>query len=202
MLNSSYQIMIWIVNIILTPIVLFYALRDWDEFINAFRELLPSSIRPTVVKLTKECDAVLTEFFRGQLLLMIALMLYYSIALTLTGLKVGLMIGLLGGLLSIVPYLGTTFIIVAATITAYIQFGSWDALTGVIIAIVIGQSLEAYILTPYLVGKRIGLHPVAVIFAILAGGALFGFFGVLVALPVSAIIKVLLQDFRRKYIPA
>ena len=202
MLHSSYQIMAWIVNIILTPIVLFYALRDWDEFINAVRELLPSSIRPTVVKLTKQCDAVLTEFFRGQLLLMIALMLYYSIALTLAGLNVGLMIGLLGGLLAIVPYLGTAFIIVTATVTAYIQFGSLGALTGVIIAIVVGQSLESYVLTPYLVGKRIGLHPVAVIFAILAGGALFGFFGVLVALPVSAVIKVLLQYFRRKYIPA
>jgi predicted PurR-regulated permease PerM len=109
------------------------------------------------------------------------------------------MIGIIGGLLSIVPYLGSTFVAVTSATAALIQFGNWHALIGVLIVFLVGQTLEGYVLTPYLVGQRIGLHPVVVIFAILAFGSLFGFFGVLLALPVSAIIKVLLNHFRKSY---
>jgi predicted PurR-regulated permease PerM len=187
------------VNIILTPIVFFYLLRDWDKVCNLIKGLLPASIRPTALKLAKQCDAVLGEFFRGQLLIMVSLMFIYGIGLTIVGLDVGLMIGIIGGLLSIVPYLGSTFVAVTSATAALIQFGNWHALIGVLIVFLVGQTLEGYVLTPYLVGQRIGLHPVVVIFAILAFGSLFGFFGVLLALPVSAIIKVLLHHFRKSY---
>lgn len=199
MLHSGYTIISWVVNIVLTPIVFFYLLRDWDKFCNMIKGLLPASIRPTVLKLAKQCDEVLGEFFRGQLLIMISLMFIYGIGLTIVGLDVGLMIGIIGGLLSIVPYLGSTFVAVTSATAALIQFGDWHALIGVLIVFLVGQTLEGYVLTPYLVGQRIGLHPVVVIFAILAFGSLFGFFGVLLALPVSAIIKVLLNHFRKSY---
>jgi len=199
MLQSGYDLIKLVIDIVLTPIVFFYLLLDWDKLCNFLKVLIPKSIRATVVKLVKECDDVLGAFFRGQLLLMLALMAIYGIGLTIAGLNVGLMIGIIGGLLSIVPYLGTAFIIISATATALVQFGSWHELTGVLIVVIIGQSLESYVLTPYLIGKRIGLHPVAVIFAVLAGGTLFGFFGVLLALPVSAVIKVLLHFVRQRY---
>ncbi len=198
-LHSGVTVIEWAVNIVLTPIVTFYLLRDWDKILQSARNLLPRSIKPTVVKLTQESNEVLSAFFRGQLLVMLALGLIYGIGLTLIGLKVGLMIGLLGGLLSIVPYLGSIFVVVMASITSGIEFGTWQSLLWVLLVFMIGQTIESYILTPYLVGERIGLHPVAVIFSVMAGGALFGFFGVLVALPTAAVIMVLLRFLRKQY---
>jgi predicted PurR-regulated permease PerM len=199
MMNSGFFIIELIMNLVLTPIVFFYLLRDWDSIFNHLKVLLPKSNRAMVIKLAKECDEVLSAFFRGQFLVMLSLMIIYSLGLTIAGLNVGLTIGVFGGLLSIVPYLGSTFVIVSALVTALVQFGTWNAIIAVVVVFAIGQILEGYVLVPYLVGRRIGFHPVAVIFSILAGGTLFGFFGVLAALPVAAVIKVLLQFIREKH---
>lgn len=191
--HSGYTLILWTVNLVLIPVVTFYLLRDWNLILQNTKKNLPSSIKSTVIKLVKECDEVLGAFFRGQLLVMLSLCFIYGIGLTLVGLKIGLVIGIVGGLLSIVPFLGSTFVVVVASITSFVQFGTWSSLLSVLIVYIIGQIIEGYILTPYLVGQRIGLHPVAVIFAVMAGGTLFGFFGILLALPVAAIIVVLLR---------
>lgn len=196
---SGYTLIEWVINLVLTPVVMFYLLRDWDKLIDGIYSLLPRSIRPTVVDLTKQCDEVLGAFFRGQLLVMLALSAIYGVGLTLIGLKVGLVIGIVGGILSIVPYLGSIFVLVTASITALVQFGDWHIVLWVLAVYLIGQGIEGYVLAPYLIGERIGLHPVAVIFAVMAGGTLFGFFGVLLALPVAAIIMVLLRHLKKQY---
>lgn len=198
-LHSGMTIIEWITNLILIPVVTFYLLRDWKQVLNATRSLLPRKIEPTVVALTRESDLVLSAFFRGQLLVMLALGLIYSFGLTMIGLKIGLIIGLVSGLVSIVPYLGFIVGIVTASIAAYFQFGSLSAILLVWLVYAIGQALESTFLTPKLVGDRIGLHPVAVIFAVLAGGSLFGFVGVLLALPVAAVVMVWLRFFGHKY---
>ena len=198
LLRSGYAFFTWIMNLVLIPIVTFYLLRDWDRLLNKTKNLFPVYIKPTLIKLVKECDEVLSAFFRGQLLVMFCLCLIYGVGLTLTGLHVGLLIGLIGGLLSIIPYLGAIFILLAASMAAIVQFGQLHAVLWVLLVFLIGQTLESVVLTPYIIGDRIGLHPVAIIFAIMAGGTLFGFFGVLVALPFAAILMVLIR-FGVKY---
>lgn len=197
--QSSYTLIEWIVYLVLTPVVTFYLLRDWDIILAKIKNLIPKSIKPSVIKLAKECDEVLGAFFRGQLIVMLCLCVIYGVGLTIVGLQVGLTIGIIGGLLSIVPYLGSTFVVVVASLTALVQFGTWESLIGVGVVFLIGQALEGYVLTPNLVGNRIGLHPVAVIFAVMAGGSLFGFFGVLLALPVAAVIMVLIRHANEHY---
>jgi predicted PurR-regulated permease PerM len=191
--HSGAGIISVVVGIVLTPVVTFYFLRDWDDILARIQRLLPASIKPAVKKLAHECDEVLGAFFRGQLLIMLALCFIYSIGLAIAGLQLGIIIGLIGGVLSIVPYLGSCFVVVAASIASMVQFGTWEGLLGVLIAYLVGQIIESYVLAPYLIGSRIGLHPVAVIFAVMAGGKLFGFFGVLLALPVAAIIMVFMR---------
>jgi predicted PurR-regulated permease PerM len=198
-LKSGYTIIDWIVSLVLIPVVTFYLLRDWDNIIHTAKMTIPNSIRPITIKFVKECNEVLSAFFRGQLLVMIALSLIYGIGLTLVGLNIGLMIGFIGGILSIVPYLGSIFVIVVASLTGFAQFESWHSLIWIFVVYIIGQTIEGYVLTPYLVGERIGLHPVAVIFAIMAGGTLFGFFGILLALPAAAVIKVFLHFVNERY---
>lgn len=198
-LSSGTAVISWLVNIVLIPVVTFYFLRDWQKILHNLHHAIPKSLEPTIVKLVKEWDSVLGAFFRGQLLVMLIVGLIYGIGLTIAGLHTGLMIGLIGGLLSIVPYLGSLFVIVTASILAIVQFGIGEELAWVWGVYLIGQFIESYFLTPYLIGDRIGLHPVAVIFAIMTGGALFGFFGVLIALPAAASIMVLLRYFNRKY---
>lgn len=198
-LHSSLAIMVWLTNLVLIPVVTFYLLRDWNQIIHNIRELLPRHIEPMTVKLAKNCDDMLGAFIRGQLIVMIALGSIYAIGLTLIGLQLGLIIGLLVGLLSIVPYLGFITGIITASIMAIVQFGTLKSLISVWIVFAIGQTMEGMVLTPALVGKRIGLHPVAVIFSVLTGGMLFGFFGVLLALPAAAVIMVLLRHLNERY---
>ncbi|MHB1947773.1 MAG: AI-2E family transporter [Gammaproteobacteria bacterium] len=198
-LQSGRTLVEWMTNLLLIPVVTFYLLRDWDNILNNVRGLLPRHIEPTFVKIVKECDAVLSAFFRGQLLVMLSLGVIYSIGLTAIGLQIGLIIGAISGLVSIVPYLGFIVGIVSASIAAYVQFGTFTSILLVWLVFAIGQSLESTLLTPKLVGHRIGLHPVAVIFAVLAGGSLFGFFGVLLALPVAAVIMVWLRFLNQSY---
>lgn len=197
--RSSVLVLGWIANITLIPVVTFYLLRDWDHLVANVAELLPRSVDSTVRRLARESDEVLGAFIRGQLLVMLALSALYSLGLWLVGLDLAFLIGTLAGLFSIVPYLGAIVGIGAALVAATVQFG--DLLHPALVAVVfmLGQTLEGMVLTPMLVGDRIGLHPVAVIFAILAGGQLFGFLGVLLALPVAAVIMVLLRHAHEMY---
>ncbi len=198
--HSGQLIFAWLAYLVLVPVVTFYLLRDWDKLVKQVRVLIPRKIEPLVSKLTKECDLVLAEFLRGQLLLMMALAVMYSVGLWLVGLEFALLVGMLSGLVSFVPYLGAIVGIGVAGILAFMQFQDFIHLFYVALVFGIGQSVEGMLLSPILVGDRIGLHPVAVIFAVMAGAQLFGFFGVLLALPVAAIIVVLLRHARSMYL--
>ena len=189
-----------IANLLLLPVVLFYLLRDWDELIARIAELIPRKWIDKTTTITKEIDVVIAQFLRGQLSVMASLCLFYSIGLWLAGLESALSIGLIAGLLSFVPYLGFAIAFIMAVLLGLLQFSSLTDVLPVLLVFGIGQVVESYILTPYLVGDRIGLHPVIVILALLAGGQLFGFAGVLLALPVSAAIAVGLSHFKQSYL--
>ncbi len=186
--------------LLLIPVVTFYLLRDWDVLVGNVHALIPRSVEPTAVRLTRECDAVLAQFLRGQLLVMLALAFIYTIGLWTVGLDSALLIGMLAGLVSFVPYLGFIVGIVLAGFAAMIQYGDAMHLLYVAAVFGVGQLIEGFVLSPWLVGDRIGLHPVAVIFAVMAGGQLFGFFGVLLALPVAAVVLVLLRHSHELYL--
>lgn len=188
-----------VANLILIPVVSFYLLRDWDILMARIRDLLPRAVEEKVVTLASECDEILGAFIRGQLLVMLALGIIYSLGLSLIGLDLALILGLIAGLASIVPYMGFIVGIVAAAVAAWFQFHEWMPLLSVAGVFAVGQMLEGMVLTPLLVGDRIGLHPVAVIFAIMAGGQLAGFTGILLALPVAAVIMVLVRSLHRSY---
>ncbi|MGR8921454.1 MAG: AI-2E family transporter [Gammaproteobacteria bacterium] len=200
-IGRSGQLLVgWLTYLVLIPVVTFYLLRDFDHLVAAIRSLLPKRVEPTVAKLAGEIDAVLAEFLRGQLTLMLALAVLYSLGLWLVGLELALFVGLLAGLVSFVPYLGVIVGLVVAGLAAFLQFHDVAHMIGVAAVFGVGQMLEGMVLSPLLVGDRIGLHPVAVIFAVMAGGQLFGFFGVLLALPVAAAIVVLLRHTRDEYL--
>ena len=197
--SSGLALVGLIANLALIPVVTFYLLRDWDKLVAKVRDLLPRRIEPVASNLTRECDEVLGAFLRGQLLVMLSLGAIYAAGLWVLGLELALLIGMIAGLASIVPYLGTIVGVGAALIAAVFQFGDIWHLLGVAAVFSIGQMLEGMVLTPLLVGDRIGMHPVAVIFAILAGGQLFGFVGVLLALPIAAVVMVLLRHAHDRY---
>ncbi|HEX7349218.1 MAG TPA: AI-2E family transporter [Rhodanobacteraceae bacterium] len=187
------------VAVVLVPVVTFYLLRDWHRLVAGIDRLLPRAAQPTIRRLARESDTVLGGFVRGQLLVMLGLGIYYAVALRLTGLEVGPLIGMLAGVVSFVPYLGFIIGIVASVIATLVQFHDTFHLVLVLIVFGIGSVLESYVLVPKLVGDRIGLHPVAVMFAILAFGELFGFVGILLALPLAAVATVLLRFLRDRY---
>jgi predicted PurR-regulated permease PerM len=197
--RSGMGVVAWLTNLVLVPVVWFYLLRDWDRLVAWVDRMLPRSVEPTVAHLARESDAVLGAFVRGQLLVMLALAIYYGVALTLVGISVGPLIGMVAGLLSFVPYLGFITGFGAAIIASLVQHGDWMHLMLVVGVFLVGQLLEGYVLVPRLVGEKIGLHPVAVIFAVLAGGYLFGFLGVLLALPAASVILVLLRYLALRY---
>ena len=197
--RSGVGVVAWLTNLVLIPVVWFYLLRDWDRLVAWVDRMLPRSIQPTVAHLARESDDVLGAFVRGQLLVMLVLAIFYGVALTLVGISVGPLIGMVAGLLSFVPYLGFITGFVAAIIASLVQHGDWMHLLMVVGVFVVGQLLEGYVLVPRLVGEKIGLHPVAVIFAVLAGGYLFGFLGVLLALPAASVILVLLRYLAQRY---
>ncbi|HCH31685.1 MAG TPA: AI-2E family transporter [Oceanospirillaceae bacterium] len=184
----------------MVPVVAFYLLRDFDVLTAKLHALLPRNIQPKVSAWANESDEVLAAFVRGQLLVMLCLGVIYALGLSFVGLNYALLIGILAGLASIVPYLGFAVGIAAAMTIAMFQFDGYWPLMLVFAVFGVGQLIESFVLTPLLVGDRIGLHPVAVIFAILAGGQLFGFLGVLLALPVAAVIMVLLRHLHTGYI--
>ncbi|MGH8215073.1 MAG: AI-2E family transporter [Rhodanobacteraceae bacterium] len=187
------------VAVVLVPVVTFYLLRDWDKLVAHVDELLPREAQPTIRRLARETDSVLGAFVRGQLLVMVGLAVYYAVSLRLVGLEVGPLIGMIAGVVSFVPYLGFIIGILASIVAALVQFHDGFHLVLVLVVFGIGNLLESYILVPKLVGDRIGLHPVAVIFAVLAFGELFGFIGILLALPMASIAVVLLRFLRERY---
>jgi predicted PurR-regulated permease PerM len=197
--SSGLALFAILANIALVPVLSFYFLRDWDLLIERVRSLLPRPILPTVTRLAVESDQVLGGFIRGQLSVMVALGSIYALGLWATGLDLGLLIGFIAGLVSFVPYLGAFFGLSAAIIATLVQHGDLLHLALVLGVFSVGQALESFILTPWLVGDKIGLHPVAVIFAIMAGGQLFGFLGVLLALPVAAVTMVMLRYVHERY---
>ncbi len=198
--RSGVLLVGWILNLLLIPVVAFYLLRDWDLLVESIRSLLPRRIEPTITDLAREANDVLSAFVRGQFLVMIALGTIYSTGLGLAGVEFALLIGLFAGLVSFVPYLGVIVGLALASVAVLFQTQDVLQLTWVILVFGIGQLLEGFVLTPWLVGDRIGLHPVVVIFAVLAGGQLFGFFGVLLALPAAAVLAVLVRYARARYV--
>jgi len=197
--RGGQAVFAWLVNLLLIPVVTFYLLRDWDNLVAGVRSLLPRNIEADVSAVFAEVDDVLGAFIRGQLMVMVALGLVYSVGLWLVGLDLAFIIGASAGLLSIVPYLGTFVGVAAALVAAVFQFQDFLHPLLVLVIFGVGQSLEGMVLTPKLVGDRIGLHPVAVIFAVLAGGQLFGFLGILLALPVAAALNVLVRHLKDRY---
>jgi predicted PurR-regulated permease PerM len=191
--KSGVAALAFLANLVLVPVVTFYLLRDWDLLLQKIHHLVPRKQEPVIRKLAKESDAVLGQFLRGQLTVMVALGAVYTTGLWITGLDLALLVGMIAGLVSFVPYLGFIVGILLAGAAAIMQFGDPVYLIYVAIVFGIGQLLEGMVLTPLLVGDKIGLHPVAVIFAVMAGGQLFSFIGILIALPITAVIVVLLR---------
>lgn len=187
-------------NMVLVPVVLFYLLSDWLQLVERTQGMIPPRMRERVVGFLDECDAVLGQYLRGQLLVMLILAACYSIGLALFGFDLALPVGVFTGLAIFIPYLGFGLGLVLALLAGVLQFASWYGVIAVAVVYGIGQLVESLWLTPRLVGERIGMNPLMVIFALLAFGHLFGFVGVLIALPVSALLVVAVRRVRTAYL--
>ena len=187
-------------NLLLIPLAMFYFLRDWDALIVRLDELIPRHWHVKVTEIATEVDCVLAEFLRGQISVMLLMSVFYVVALWLAGLEFALPIGILAGMLVFIPYLGMILGLLFATLAAVMQFPGLSGVLLVWVAFGAGQLLEGMVVTPWLVGDRIGLHPLAVIFALLAFGQVLGFFGLLLALPLSAILLVALRHGKAVYL--
>ncbi len=197
--GSGVGLLATLFNLALVPVVAFYLLRDWDVMMAKLLNMLPKAWQGNTKTMVGEADEVLGAFIRGQFLVMLALGSIYSVGLWIVGVQLALVLGMVAGLASIVPYLGFIVGISSSLLVAYFQFHDWTMLLLVGLVFGIGQVLESTVLTPILVGDRIGLHPVAVIFALMAGGQIAGFVGVLVALPVSAVVMVFVRHAMAYY---
>lgn len=197
--TGTLSVVSFIMNLVLVPVVFFYLLRDWDVIMGRMDELVPRRWHVKVRTLAQEIDAVLSEFLRGQLAVMLIMAAFYTTGLWITGLEYALPIGIITGLLVFVPYLGAILGLLLATLAGLVQFSSLAGLIPIWIVFSLGQLAEGYVVVPRLVGERIGLHPVIVIFVLLAFGELFGFFGVLLALPLSAMLLVGLRHIKVAY---
>ncbi|HET6196169.1 MAG TPA: AI-2E family transporter, partial [Acetobacteraceae bacterium] len=171
--RSGFAVLAWMANIVLLPVLTFFFLRDWDHIVERVAALVPRDHAATFARLAGESGDVLGGFLRGQLLVMLILGVLYASGLWLVGLELGILIGLIAGLLTFVPYLGPATVIILGGIAALVEYGDWQHLAGVAAVFAVGQVVESAWLTPTLVGDRIGLHPAAVIFAVLTGGQLF-----------------------------
>jgi predicted PurR-regulated permease PerM len=190
----------WLATAFLVPVALFYLLLDWHNIVQRVQDAIPRRWVGKVIAMTTEVDQLLAQYLRGQLLVMLILAAYYSTALMMAGFEVALPVGIITGLLVFIPYLGFGLGLVLALIAAMLQFQGWHGLIAVAVVYGSGQILEGFFLTPRLVGERIGLNPLAVIFALMAFGQLFGFTGVLLALPTSAILMVGFKHLRMQYL--
>ncbi|APR36874.1 AI-2E family transporter [Paraburkholderia sp. SOS3] len=200
-IRTSSNLMLDVVgNLVMVPLVLFYLLYDWNAMTRRITHFIPRRWLGKTLQLSHDMDQMLSQYLRGQLLVMAVLAVYYSVALWAAGFEIALPVGIFTGLAVFIPYIGFATGLILALVAALLQFGSWYGIGAVAIVYGVGQILESFILTPRLVGERIGLHPLAVIFALLAFGQLFGFFGVLLALPVSAILSVAWRELRQSYL--
>ena len=197
--SSGMAFLSGLANVVLIPVVTFYFLRDWDVMVAHIHDAFPRGIEARLTGIMREVDTVLAAFFKGQILVMISLSIIYYIGLSLVGLEFALLISLLIGLVSFVPYLGLIVGVFLACGASAFQLHDASGILPILIVFAIAQTLESVVLTPILVGDRIGLHPVAVIFAVMAGGQLFGFTGVLLGLPVAAVLLVLLRHVNDQY---
>lgn len=189
-----------VASLFLIPVVMFYLLQDWPRVLAGLQSIIPRPALDPTMRILGEIDSVLSEFLRGQLSVMLLLAVYYSVGLWLAGLDFALPVGVVTGLFVFIPYVGFGGGLLLAIISALLQADGWPPLIGVAIVFGLGQLIESFALTPYLVGERIGLHPLAVIFALMAFGQLFGFVGILVALPASAAILVGLREVRAAWL--
>lgn len=197
--HSGAVVIGWALNLILIPVISFYLLRDWDKLMTQIHDLFPRRYSRLVTKLAREADEVLGAFLRGQFYVMLIMGLVYSFGLWLVDLQLALLVGLLTGLLGFIPYMGIIIGVGTGCLAALLQFENGMHIMPVLMVFAAGYSFDSMWLTPWLVGNRIGLHPVAVIFAVLAGGQLFGFLGVLLALPVASVVMVLVRHAHDRY---
>ncbi len=186
--------------LVVVPVVAFYLLRDWPAMLGRIESWLPRRNAAVLRQLARDTDRVLSAWLRGQLLCCAALGVFYAIALQLAGLELGLTIGLMAGILTFIPYVGSLTGFVAALLLAMGQFGTWNEVLVIVAIFVIGQTIEGYVIYPYLLGDRVELHAVWVIFALFAGGVAFGFLGVLLAVPMAAAIGVVARYWLRRYL--
>ena len=199
LVSSGFGLLGILVNLVLVPVVTFYLLRDWPQLLARIDALLPRRWQPVVREFATDADRVLGGFLHGQLLVMLAQGVFYAVGLSIVGLDQALLIGFVAGMITFVPYLGSVIGITLALVAGLVQFQDLPHMVAIGGVFAVGQLLESLVLTPLLVGDRLGLHPVAVIFAVMAGGQLFGFFGVLLALPVSAVLVVVLRRALARY---
>ena len=198
---SSLSLLTGLLNVALVPVVAFYLMRDWDVMMAAIMKLVPRAMVRGVTTAINEAHSVLEAFVRGQLVVMSAQAVIYSTGLWLVGLNYAVALGLLAGAASIIPYAGAVIGIGSALTVAYLQFGLDLWALGLVGSVfILGQLIESFVLTPMLIGDRIGLHPVAVIFALMAGGQLAGFTGILIALPVAAVLLVFCRRLVEVYL--
>lgn len=197
--NKGTSLMLMAANLFLLPILLYYFLADWPRWAEGTRRLIPRRYLEQVLRIGGEIDKTLSEYLRGQLLVMIIVGLIYGGGLALVGLDSGFAIGMLAGMLVVIPYLGAFIGMLLATLAALLQFGTLGGLASVWSVFLVGQMLESYVITPRLVGERIGLSALWVIFALMAFGQLLGFVGMLLALPMAAICLVLLRELTQHY---
>jgi len=197
--GSGLSIVTGLAGLALVPVVGFYLMRDWDKLMVRMLTMMPVAWQKNTALMVGEADEVVGAFLRGQVIVMSALAVIYGTGLWIVGVKMALLLGLIAGLASLVPYLGFVVGIIASVIAAYLQFHDWSVLFWVVVVFGVGQAIESMVLTPVLVGDRIGLHPVAVIFALMAGGQLGGFVGIVVALPVAAVFTVFAKHGLSQY---
>lgn len=198
--GSGATLLALAMNLLLVPLALFYLLRDWPQLLARVDALIPRRWYGKTREIAGEIDAVLAQFMRGQVAVMLLMSVYYVLGLWLVGLEFALPIGIVSGLLVFIPYVGMAVGLGLATLVAVGQFNQWFDVLWILLVFGAGQLLEGFVVTPRLVGDRIGLHPLAVIFALLAFGQLFGFVGVLLALPAAAVLLVCLRHLRAWYL--
>jgi sporulation integral membrane protein YtvI len=192
--QSGYAVVNIITIVFLVPLISFYMIRDWEKIYKNIIEMVPMQNRNKIQKLLKDINNALSGFIRGQLTICLILASYYAIGLSIIGLEYGALIGVTTGLISFIPFIGFASGFVIAIIVGYFQAASWMMFIKIAVVFVIGNVIES-LLSPKIVGNKIGLHPVWVIFAILLGASLLGFFGMLVAIPIAAIVNVLIRFF-------
>lgn len=190
LLGGTVSLVGALVGVLIIPVFAAYLLYDFDRIVAAVRDLLPLRYRDQIVQIARESDVVLGEFIRGQLIVMVALAVLYSVSYALLGVRLAVLIGVVAGFLSFIPYVGGGVALGLALVMSLLDFTGWDTVLGVILAYTAIQLLESFVITPKIVGDKVGLSPVWVLFALMVGGEVFGFMGVLLALPTAAVLKI------------